>query len=310
MAKRQIFRPGPDPYRTANLAALRRTLSNAGLNSFARRLGLPVPANLPAKKRLAALVFYGDIAPGIESLRITAGLREDPYLKPIFRELALEVIERLAREPKELLERERAIRLRLPDHIREIAQLRAGGQLRSGEVLRRGGKQEQEEDDACLELRIDKAAIIEARASSRNNQILKAILAIFGLDAIIDIIEEEFQDRTLLDNIIDLLTIGDWVAAAFKLISIVKRLLAKPGLLRKIIKRLGRWGTARLLLGLGGKLIPAVFAGLLIVNWVLIWRDWKERDAEFQARFKELYDESTCPQKDRIFMENLGYVPR
>jgi hypothetical protein len=283
-------------FASANTTRLRQILTDAGLDTWARKNGLAIPSSLRGKKSLAARVFYGEVAPGLDSIGLTASLAEYPELKGLVRELFDDVIEDLSKEPLVTLQRERLFRQQLPAQIQELGD-QAPGPLR-------------QEDDSCVELKIEKKTIIDLRATDRNHQLLKGLLAIFGLDMIVDLIFEDAEDKSTWSSILDALIIGDWALAAVKLAKIIWKLLTSKALRDRFIKRFGRWGLARFLFGLTGKLVPAILAALLALNWYLIWKQWQEKAAIWDARLKELYDASKCPNKDEIFMGNLGYIPK
>lgn len=283
-------------FAAADTSRLRRILTDAGLDAWARKNGFAIPSSLPGKKSLAARVFYGEVAPGLDNIGLTASLAEHPELRGLVRELFDDVIEDLSKEPVATLRRERLFRQQLPAQIQELGD-QAPGPVR-------------QEDDSCTELKLEKKAIIDLRATDRNHQLLKGLLAIFGLDMIVDLIFEDEEDKSTWSSILDALIIGDWAVAAAKLFKIIWKLATSKALRDRFIKRFGRWGLARFLFGLTGKLVPAVLAALLALNWYLIWKQWQEKAAAWDARLKELYDASTCPNKDGVFMVNLGYIPK
>ena len=301
-----LARRRKDLYKSVNLKKLRKLLSDKGLDKWAKKHGLPVPSEMAPQRCLAARTFYGEIAPGFESLKLKKSVKEFPYLKETIVESVNETIDFLEKQPPDELEKERSVRMSLPAHIKEFGKYPPGGSF----LRARGGDERGDSRvDPCDLLIAEKAVVIGLRAGDRNKQLLKGALSIVGLDIVIDLLEEDEEDRSFLTLVLDALIVGDWALAVKRLVTLTRRFLARPGLWSKFVKRFGRFGALKYIIGVSGRLVPAILIISIAVNWALIYAEWREKAAEYDERFKQIYDGSDCGKKDKIFKENLGYIP-
>ncbi|MEW6705785.1 MAG: hypothetical protein AB1430_13150 [Pseudomonadota bacterium] len=291
-----------------DLDALALLLSDTGLDRFARSIGMPSPSEMDCKLTLPARVFYGAVAPGLTRFELARDLAGgSAFAAPLVRELMAEAIELTARVPAATLQRERAFQLAEPVRLAEFAQLQVLGGFyfevqgaAAGEVL----KQQSERRRLMLQ---QKAFVLGRRARARNLKLAQGLLAVFGLDFLLD---EEDQDA--LDKILNFYIISEWVLGSIELLALIVRLLSKPKLWEKLVKRYGRFGAIRFLAGLGGRLVPALMAAAIAYAWYDIYQEWLKDAAEFDRDLRRIYDSVTVaevPDRDEVFMKNLGYIP-
>jgi hypothetical protein len=288
-------------------------------------LGVSTACAEPAKgrRKLAARVIYGEIAPILEALGYSAAIQgEDADLAPLLNDLYSDLIEKMRHEPKGLLERERLIRQRWPILIDEVTKLDLPPIL--PDELRREAPKAPDKGPAApgdisgraeLKLTLAKTTILQARATDRNWSLLKGVFATLGLDFLIDIGRDIFDDeyRKGAEDFIALLVAGLFVKAVEKIIAwiwrLVKLVLTKAGLWEKLVEKYGRLKLLRFLGGLAGRLSPVILGALIAYGWYQVWREWQEKDKVYQEQLKQLYRQYSGTNRDTIFMKNLGYLP-
>jgi hypothetical protein len=69
-------------FRAVQPKKLAHLVSDAGLDSWAKRHGVAVPGRLRGKARLAARVLYGEIAPGLESMKLEKSFTDTRRHRP------------------------------------------------------------------------------------------------------------------------------------------------------------------------------------------------------------------------------------
>jgi hypothetical protein len=284
---------------TVDVDYLADLLSDEGLDAWAESVGLPSPRSMDRPAGLAARTLYGAIAPGLDDMGF--GLRDskrNPVDRAIF-ELFDEAITRTSELPAELLHAERAYQRASAHRIAEYVMFDvAPGGLEAGIPLRGG-------DGAEARLRIQKLHIVGRRDAERNRLLVKGLLAVVGLDFVMD----ELDDDDTFGAVVSLLTAGLWLRAAVLFARLLWRVLRSPRLWERLVKRYGRFGALRFLAGLGGRLSPALLAGLIAYAWYDIFAEWTERKQRWDEELRKLYHESDAASKDEIFKSNLGYIP-
>ncbi|MDJ0993967.1 MAG: hypothetical protein QNI90_10360 [Dinoroseobacter sp.] len=287
----------PPTRRTVHGERLETALTDEGLDAFASRFDFPVPSKIGEADAASARALYTALVPLMSSLTVE-DLQEDTddLMLNALSEMVREAIAATADSPLAELQAERAYGMRLPTRLREYRELPLDEE---GPVFEIG--------DTQLEaLKILKARTLLERDRDRNTQIGKAVLAIIGLDFLLDEFEDEDEWTVFLDGLWDTTELTVLVTS---LMVLIKRVLARPGLWARLVRRHGRLGALRVLAGLGGRLVPAVFALALAYAWKSIYDDWQKRKAEWDAKLRTLYDASSAAGKDDLFMDNLGYIP-
>ena len=306
------------PPPVVDLDARARLLSDAGLDGFARSLGATPPSQLAPALQLPARVFYATVAPGLSRLELARDLGGgSAFVAPMVRELFDDAIAATARVPVAALQRERAFQCAEPLRLAEFARLQAlpglvfqvRGEAADGLARDdgRGGRGTRKGDAARRRLIQQKTFVLARRAQARNRRLAQGLLAVFGLDFLL-----EEEDQEALDRVLNYFVIGEWLLGAVALLALILRLLAHPRLWEKLVRRYGRLGAIRFLAGLGGRLVPALMAAAIAYAWVEICREWLQDAAAFDRELRAFYDAAPAdevPDRDAIFIANLGYVP-
>ncbi|MCO7224286.1 hypothetical protein [Pleionea sp. CnH1-48] len=288
-------------FRKVDVEYIAELISDEGLENWARVVGLPAPSEFSGSRRMAARIVYGTVAPGLEDMGFQLSEHPCDPVAATIREFYQEAIDKTAEQSEETLQEERAYQLASPNRLQEYAyfQMAPG----NDKVIDPCIDEETAEEEA--KLKIKKAYLVGKRDAERNKMLIKGLLAVFGLDFLV----EDIDGDDSWDIIIQLLIAGQWLLAAAKFARLIWRIVRTPRLWRRLVQRYGRFGALRFLAGLGGRLVPAVLAGLIAYAWYDIFKEWKKKKAGWDKKLKQLYQDSDVPNKDEIFKANLGYIP-
>jgi len=282
---------------------LRKLLTDTGLETWARKYGLPSTRRKDPREQLAIRLLYAVVAPGagplFERALKDAGSRQ--YLSTVINRVVAEV----ATLPATMLRRELTLAMTLPNRLPFYATIAIGPGIELGADAPIPSI---DREYRWLEFR--KSLILANREKRKYYFLFKGFLSIFGADFLLDIFDpEEFE----APGVIDLFLLGQWERALLKFLAalarLLKRLWTEEGLWRRLVAKYGRWGTLRLLAGLGARANLAILLAMILISWGLVLKDWAEEDSDYEERLRELYDSSDHRLKDDIFMVNMGRIP-
>lgn len=277
---------------------LAQHLTDEGLDAFAEQFGFPVASGLETERAASARALYSAMVPLLCSLDPQdTGAGVGDGMSDMLEELVVEAIEATATHPVKELETERGYSQRLPYRLEEY------------DGLTDADPGPMEEGNEELEtLKIQKAFILRMRDQDRNKQVIRGVLAIFGLEFFMDLGQLEYDSHW--DFCIDqMMNAGDMAIAATFLRKVITDVVTKPGFWSTLVEKQGRFGAVRTVAGLGGRLVPAIFAISLAFSWATIYADWQKKKKSWDRDLERLYGRSDAQGKEELFMDNLGYIP-
>jgi hypothetical protein len=146
--------------------------------------------------------------------------------------------------------------------------------------------------DPCKDLIVKLEFLIEFRSERRINIIGRAFFSVFGLEFLWDLIYNDKKVELNWSTFIDFLILLD-IAAALNWL----RVHGLTEIVEQLGKRIGPWGII-------------IWLAILILEIGSAISSWLEVSEDFEKEIAEIYKNSDCNEKDKIFKEKGLEIPK